>query len=77
MVTMRLLQPEQDLPYLMLLEQEYYANRWIGCDSEDMHRARVADPGSGVDREALRECVWHGGRFRSLVVMSLLEGEAY
>lgn len=158
MVTLRPLEAERDLPYLMALEQEHNANGWIGRDSEATHRGWLADPanryyvierqsapagfviiqgiepvhrnvlvkriavshpGQGVGREALRqvirlafsewnahrlwldvyqdnprarqtyralgfveegtlrECAWHGSRFRSLVVMSILEGEAY
>lgn len=158
MVTLRPLEAEHDLPYLMALEQEHNANGWIGHDSEETHRVRLAgpanryyiiehqgapagfviiegiepvhrnvlvkriavsDPGCGIGREALRQVIrlafsewnvhrlwldvyednprarrtyralgfveegtlresaWHGNRFRSLVVMSLLEGEAH
>jgi len=43
---------------------------------DDNPRARRTYRALGFREEGtLRECVWHGGRFRSLVVMALLESE--
>jgi diamine N-acetyltransferase len=156
MVTLRVLEPEQDLTYLLTVERQQHDEGWIGHDSEAVHRERLHDPasryfiieanderagfvivqgigfsnrslllkrialdrpGQGIGRQALRqvidlaftewnahrfwldvfddnlrarrtyaalgfveegrlrECEWMGGRWRSLVVMSILENE--
>ena len=43
---------------------------------EDNHRARRVYRALGfVEEGTIRECVWDGSRFRSLVLMSMLEAE--
>ena len=55
---------------------EWNAHRlWLDV-YDDNERARRTYRRLGfVEEGTLRECCWHGGRFRSLVVMSLLEAD--
>lgn len=55
---------------------EWEAHRlWLDVFPENQRARRVYRNLGFVEEGTLRECVWQSGMFRSLVVMSMLEGE--
>jgi diamine N-acetyltransferase len=49
---------------------------WLDVYSDNDRARRTYRALGFVEEGTLRECIWHGDRFRSLVVMSILEEES-
>ena len=48
---------------------------WLDVYSDNRRALRTYRALGFMEEGTMRECIWHGGKFRSLVLMSLLEQE--